>query len=311
METVLITGGTGLIGRALSRRLVENGYQVVVLTRNVDRAKQIFADRVDVVQWDYQRADDVVEQVERAGIIVNLAGESIAGETTGAILTKRWSNAQKQRILQSRVNVGNQLAEAIRIASTKPRVFIQASAIGYYGPSSDDTLDELSPAGSDFLAQVCQAWEESTQAIEALGVRRVIIRTGLVLAKDGGILPLMLLPVKLFVGGALGSGKQYLPWIHMDDEIESIMYLIENNTLSGPFNLVAPTPVRQIDFVRTAGKLLNRPAFLPVPAFVLRLVLGEKATLVLDGQNAVPKRLLEAGFRFNYPELESALQSLL
>ena len=308
---VLLTGGTGLIGRALTADLVGDGHSVTVLTRSPQNAAPRLPAEVAIHPWDARSLAGWAHLVAKADAVVNLAGESIAGENLFAILTRRWTPAVKARIRESRVRVGELLTQAIQQADRKPAVFVQASAVGYYGPASDHDLTEDAPPGDDFLARLCVDWEGATAAVEALGIRRVVIRTGLVLARDGGILPVMLTPVRFFVGGPLGSGRQAVPWIHIADEVSAIRFLMESEAAHGPYNLAAPNPVTQGEFVQTAGHVLHRPAFLPAPAFALNLALGEKATLVLDGQRAVPHRLLEAGFHFQYETLDAALRDLL
>jgi len=308
---VVLTGGTGLIGRTLCARLLEAGHTLSVLTRAPARAETLLPPEVRLRAWDAAHPDGWARLLDGADAVVNLAGESIAGETLPAILLRRWTAETKERIRRSRIRAGQALVEAIRQARRPPRILVQASAVGYYGSASGHTVDESAPPGDDFLARVCVEWEASTAAVEALGVRRVVIRTGLVLAPTGGILPILLLPVQLFLGGPLGSGRQAVPWIHIADETEAIRFLLEEAGASGVYNLCAPQPVTQAEFVRRAAHLLRRPAFFPAPAPLLRLALGEKAALVLEGQRAVPRRLLEAGFRFRYPKLDGALQALL
>lgn len=310
---VLLTGGTGLIGRALAAELSAHGHRVYVLTRNPQAAAARLPKEVHIHPWDGRSLGGWSDLVAEVDGIVNLAGENIAGEGLLALLTRRWTPKVKERIRGSRVRVGELLTQAIRRcrAERRPSVLVQASAVGYYGSASDRDLTEDAPPGEGFLARVCLDWEASTAEVEELGVRRAIIRTGLVLAREGGILPMMLLPVRLGLGGRLGSGRQAIPWIHIDDEVAAIRFLLENEAARGPFNLSAPQPVTNAEFMRIARRVLRRPAFLPIPAAALRLILGEKAVLVLEGQRAVPKRLLEAGFRFRYGELEPALRDLV
>ena len=307
---ILITGGTGLIGRALAGELARAGHRICVLTRNPHKAKALLPIGTQILAWEAVSAPGWESAVAKADAIINLAGESIAGEGLAAILTRRWTPEVKKRIQESRVRVGKLLTQAIQLSTSKPAVLIQASAVGYYGSISDREVTEEDPPGDDFLARVCRQWEASTTEVGAMGVRRVVIRTGLVLARQGGILPLMLLPVRLFVGGPLGNGQQAIPWIHLADEVTAIRFLLENEGAHGAYNLVAPSPVSQAEFVRTAGAVLRRPAFIPTPAGLLKLALGEKADLVLEGQRAVPRRLLEAGFTFHFKDLESALRDL-
>ena len=306
----LITGGTGLIGRALTAELAAHGYEVVILSRNPERAGGPPAG-ARLVAWDGRTAAGWGAEVEAADVVVNLAGESIAGESLPAILFRRWTADQKQRLLESRVNAGRAVVEAIQAASRKPRLLIQASAVGYYGARRSEELGEGAVSGDDALARICVEWEASTLAAETQGVRRVIIRTGVVLSPAGGVLPLVILPFRLFMGGRLGSGRQWFPWIHIADEVAAIRFLIENRAARGAFNLAAPNPLTNAAFGKLAGKVLGRPSFVPVPAFALRLLLGEMATTVLDGQRAVPQRLLALGFTFRFPDAEAALRDLL
>lgn len=307
---ILMTGGTGLIGRALTKELLAQGHQVTILTRNPQKYQASMPDVV-LVEWNGRTPENWSHLIETTDAVVNLAGASIAGEGLSGILTQRWNDDVKQRIRRSRTAVGQALVEAIAAAENKPRVFIQSSAVGYYGPRGSEDIPESTAPGNDFLAQVCVEWEDSTQAIEAIGVRRVVIRTGLVLTEEGGILPMMLLPFRLFVGGPIGSGQQGIPWIHINDEVNAIIQLLEDETAQGAYNLTAPNPVNSKQFGKVAGKVLKRPSFFPTPGFALKLALGEKATLVLDGQRAVPTRLQEAGYKFAFTELEPALQDLL
>ncbi len=307
---VLITGGSGLIGRALVADLTHRGRAVTVLTRSPQRAASLLPPGVVAHPWDGRTLEGWSHLVSQSEAVINLAGETIAGENLTAILTRRWTPAVKTRLQESRTRIGALLSEAIANAEHKPRVLVQASAVGYYGNVSDREVTEDAPPGQDFLAQVCREWEAATASVEELGIRRVILRTGLVLARTGGIMPVMLLPVRLFVGGPLGNGKQALPWIHLADEVAAIRFLLENEA-AGPYNLSAPKPVTQREFTHTAARVLKRPAFFPTPAFALRLMLGEKAQLVLEGQRALPKRLLEAGFEFRFPTLQAALEDLL
>ncbi len=216
---ILITGGTGLIGSELIRTLLLDEHQISVLTRNPEKAKAIFPQDVLAIKWDGTSSKGWAEAIDETDAVINLAGESIAGKSLSAILTRRWTIDQKNRIKQSRKDAGKALTDAIQAASNKPHVIIQASAVGYYGPHGEETLPESEPAGMDFLGKVCQVWEASTAQLDEMGIRRVVIRTGLVLSSVGGILPIMLLPFRFFVGGPLGSGKQYIPWIHIQDQL--------------------------------------------------------------------------------------------
>ncbi|HEY81498.1 MAG TPA: TIGR01777 family protein [Anaerolineae bacterium] len=304
---ILITGGTGLIGRALIDLLLPEGHEIIVLSRNP--ARVTLPAGVQVAGWDARSAQGWAHLAEGADAIVNLAGESIAG--AGAI-PARWTAARKRRILESRLNATRAVVEAIDQARAKPKVLVQGSAVGYYGGRVDDVaLDEDAAPGDDFLAEVAVQWEAASAPVEAMGVRRALARTGLVLSATGGSLPPTLLPFKLFLGGPLGHGLQWWPWIHIRDEVRALVFLITEPRAAGPFNLTAPNPVTNRAFARVLGKVMRRPSLLPAPAFLLRLALGEMADLLLKGQRALPKRLLELGFEFEYPHLEGALRDLL
>jgi uncharacterized protein (TIGR01777 family) len=305
---IIITGGTGLIGRHLAGSLAADGHEVIVLSRNPERAQGLPAG-VRLEKWDGRTAAGWGHLADGAGAIVNLAGENLAGNNPP--FDMRWTPERKRRILESRLNAGRAVVEAIQAAATKPLVLVQSSAVGYYGPRGDEDITEQASAGSGFQADVCVQWERSTDSVEALGVRRVLIRTAPVLSPEGVLMRMMLLPVKLFVGGPIGGGQQWFPWIHLADEVAAIRFLIDQQEASGPFNLCAPGIVRNRDFYRTAGKVLGRPSFFPTPGFLLKLALGEVSELVLAGQRQIPARLQQMGFSFRFPELEGALRDLL
>lgn len=308
---ILITGGTGFIGRALIDALVADGHQISVLTRNPDKVRDALPSGVLPFQWDGRSPEGWSHLIPTIDAVINLAGESIAGENLSAILTQRWNAASKQRIQQSRVDAGNALVAAIEASPKKPEVFIQASAVGYYGACGDDEINESFDAGDDFLAETCRLWEDSTAKLDEIGVRRAVIRTGLVLDGKAGILPIMLLPFRLFAGGKLGSGKQFVPWIHLEDEVNAIRFLLTNEKARRAYNLAAPHPLTQQELAQVVGRLLHRPSFVTTPKFILKLALGEKSTLVLDGQNAIPENLLLEGFEFKFENFELALKDLL
>lgn len=301
MHTIT-TGGTGLIGRALVENLTADGHTATVLTRSPERYKGSFGPGVELVKWDGKSADGWGHLVETADAIVNLAGEGIADG--------RWTPDRKKRIQQSRVDAGNAVTEAIRSATARPQVVVQASAVGYYGPSDATPLPESAAPGNDFLSQVCFDWEASTAAVESLGVRRVIIRTGIVLSTRGGAFPKLALPFHFFAGGPIGSGAQYFPWIHIDDQVRAIRFLMENAEMSGPFNLAAPNPPTNKEFVQKLGKAMGRPALLPAPAFAFKLIFGEMSTVLLDGQRAIPAALERSGFGFSYPDAVEATRDI-
>lgn len=304
---IIITGGTGLIGTALARRLAAANYDIIILSRNPDKATGLPAG-VKAVKWDGRTAQGWGHLADGAKAIINLAGASIAGD---GFLPSRWTEKRKKLIMDSRVQAGQAVVEAVTAAATKPELVVQSSAVGYYGPHGDETLSEATGPGNDFLAQVCQAWERSTQPVVQQGVRLVVIRTGVVLSTQGGAFPLLLLPHKLFVGGPMGSGKQWLPWIHLEDEVWAIQFLIENSQAQGVFNVCAPEPVTNRQMSQVIGKAIGRPSFLPVPGFALKLLLGEVASLVLDGQRQIPQRLIQSGFPFSHPDLLPAIRHLV
>ncbi len=298
---VLISGGSGFIGSALTTDLVRDGHEVIILSRQVN-ASQSLSPRVRFVHWDARTVGAWAAELEQVDAVVNLIGESIGA--------KRWTQAQKQEIFASRVNPGNALTQAIHSASHKPGVFVQISGIGAYGIGEDKVFDESDDYGADFGASVTRAWEASTSPVEEMGVRRVVARTGVVLHARKGALPRMLLPFKLFVGGRLGSGRQWFSWVHLVDAVRGIRFLIDNLAARGIFNLCAES-VPNREFARQVGKAMRRPSLIPVPAFVLKVMFGEMSTIILEGQNVTAKRLQELGFTFLYPKIDAALRDLL
>lgn len=299
---VIITGATGFIGRALAEELDQGEYEIVALSRNLTNRST--PSNISYIEWDAKNPNGWTNNVDGAYAIVNLTGENISAG--------RWTWKRKEEILQSRLNAGKAIVEAVKRVNRKPKVIVQASAIGYYGSRKDEALDESSSPGSGYLPEVAQKWELSTKEVESLGVRHVIIRSGIVLGKDGGALPRLVQPFRFFVGGPLGNGKQWFSWIHLEDEIKAIRFLMENENLNGAFNLTTPVPLVMKDFCKILGQVMHRPCWFKVPGFMLRLAVGEMAeALLLTGQRVLPKRLLEAGYRFLYPEAEPALQQIL
>jgi uncharacterized protein (TIGR01777 family) len=298
---VLVVGGSGLIGRALVTSLVEDAHQAVVLTRRPAEVRGL-PPGVRAAGWDGRSLGAWVEEVAGADAIVQLAGESIFG---------RWTAAKKRRLASSRVASSRLLAEACAAVRRRPAVFVQGSAIGFHGDRGDEVVDETTPAGEGFLADLAVEWEAASAAVEALGIRRPVVRTGLVLARDGGALPLLRLAHLAFAGGPLGRGRQWVPWIHQADEVGAIRFLLEHPQATGPFELVAPEVVRNGELSRQLATLLRRPSWLPAPAFAVRLMLGELAESLLGGQRARPAALLALGYRFRFPGLAAALADLL
>lgn len=296
-----IAGGTGLIGTALAESLLGEGHEVRILSRNPHRVAEAY----QAYSWE---ETSLTAGVTGAEVVINLAGASLAGNH---LLDMRWTPKRKREIIASRVKAGQALLQAISGLERKPEVFVQASAIGFYGNQGLEPANENSPPGGDFLAQVCREWEEASAGLEQQGIRRLVVRIGLVLSSTGGLLPTLALPFRFFVGGRIGSGSQYLSWIHLKDVVGSIKYLIEDPTLQGYYNLSAPNPATNQDFSAALGRTLRRPAWLPLPAPAMRLFLGEAATLALDGRPVYPARLLQAGYPFIFPELKVSLRDLL
>ncbi len=301
---MIITGGTGFIGRPLSQRFNNKDYEVICLTRNASLAKEKWGNRVKFVDWNGRNAVGWGGYAEGASAIINLAGDNIAAG--------RWNEKKKQRIIQSRLHAGEAVVKAVKSVKKKPSVVIQASAIGFYGNRGDELLDEASSSGEGFLGEVTRKWEASTQEVETEGVRRVVIRTGMVLGKDGGALVRLVQPFRFFLGGHVGNGEQWNSWIHLEDVIQSILFLMERNDLSGPFNLTAPRALKNKDFCREIGEVLGRPSWFPAPGFLLKLLFGELAKeTLLSGQRVLPKRLEDSGYDFIFPETKKALADIL
>lgn len=297
---MLIAGGSGFLGRALSQSLLGDGHEVWVLTRRQRVTHDALGD-VRMLLWDGRSCGEWAEAVSEVDAVVNLSGESIGRWP--------WNARRKEYLRDSRVLPGLALAEAVCRARRRPAVFLQASGVNHYGARGGPAT-ESTPAGEDFLARLTCEWEASTQAVEELGVRRVIARLAVVLSASAGMLPRMALPVRLFLGGPIGSGKQTVPWIHVTDAVGAMRFLLEQPAARGPFNLVAPHLVNNAEFLYTLARVLRRPFWLPVPSLPLRLILGEMSVLLLEGRPIQPQRLLELGYRFHYAHLEDALQAL-
>jgi hypothetical protein len=292
---ILITGGTGFIGSALSRGLRDGGHSVVVTTRRQ-------TDSSEMLTWNPPALipPDIISNIDA---VVNLAGESIS--------SGRWTRARKERLMSSRIDTTDALVKSMEKAGSGPKVLISASAIGYYGAHGAEYVTENTPPAQDFLAGLCRAWETEALKAEESGVRVVLLRTGVVLGSGGGALSQMVVPFKLFMGGHIGSGEQWLSWIHVDDEVGIIRHALENGSVSGPLNLTAPDPVTNKEFSSALGKTLGRSSWLPVPGFVLKIALGELGQIALTGQRVIPEKALETGYKFKYPEVNGALKDIL
>jgi uncharacterized protein (TIGR01777 family) len=300
-QRIVISGGTGFLGRRLAARFSREGHEVVVLTRS-GRLPGDMAELTGVraVRWDAVSGGEWERELDGAQAVIHLAGEQAVGV--------RYTEQVKQRIVDSRVKSGEALVRAIEKAKSRPEVMISSSGVGYYGGRLDAApLDEGSPAGDDFLASVCVVWEGAVQPVEALGVRLVVARLGIVLGKGGGALETMARPFKWFVGGVIGSGKQMFTWIHVDDVVDVIARARTDASLRGPVNVAAPNAVDHTELAHALGRALHRPAIFPVPGFALRALFAEGAVPLLTGQNAVPKKLEGAGYRFQYTSIDAAL----
>ena len=315
---ILITGGTGFIGGALSQELKSVGHNVIITTRRqqIDSKEKLTWNPASLIPPDI---------ISKFDAVINLAGESIA--------SGRWTRKRKELLLSSRVNTTHALVESMKQIPLNPwsplappeagkppllkgdrgglpKVLISASAIGYYGAHGDEYVTEDTPPASDFLAEVCKAWEAEALKAQELGVRVVLARIGGVLESDGGALPKMMIPFKFFFGGHIGNGKQWFSWIHRDDIAGIIKYALENNSISGPVNLTAPEPVTNKEFSSALAKALSRPSWLPVPGFMVKITLGELGGVLLTGQRVVPEKILTAGYKFKYPDVDEALKAI-
>ena len=299
---VFVTGGTGLIGRHLVAELMERADEVTCVTRSAERARTLLPEAVHLVEADPVQPGSWQDEVKDCDAAVNLAGESIARGL--------WSDRRKRRLRQSRLNVTRNLVEAIG-RSGSPNVLVSASATGYYGDGGRAALDEEHEPGSGFLSRLACEWEGTALQAESAATRVVLLRMGVVLAREDGALPRLIVPFRLGMGGPLGSGRQYFPWIHIKDLVRIFVFALNTPGLSGPINAVAPDPPTQATFARTVGEALHRPSWLPVPAFLLRIFLGEKGEMLLASQRAVPRALRARGFHFDYDNLQGALGDLL
>ena len=295
MFTILLSGASGFIGSRLAQSFAADGHRVVPLVRGRPSSDH-------TVAWDPEAGSVDREALARTrpDVVINLAGEPIA---------RRWTPKRRHRIRESRVRGTTALADALASLPVKPRVFLSGSAIGYYGAHRDEPVDEASAPGPDFLAQTAHDWERATERAASAGIRVALLRTGLVLARGGGVLARLLLPFRLGIGGRMGSGKQWMSWIAMNDAVRAVRFLVDSATASGPVNLVAPAPVRNVEFAETLAHVLHRPAVFPVPAMLLELLFGTMAdSTILASQRVMPKRLAGAGFEFRHPRLEEALR---
>ncbi len=293
---ILITGASGLVGKELQKSFAEKGYEMLLASRSEPKDD-------NHIQWTIDEGFAEPEKLEGVDVVVHLAGENVSGGI-------RWTDEKKKAIRDSRVLGTRNVVDAISKLKKKPHTFIASSAIGFYGERGDEEVTESSAAGDNFLAGVCKEWEAESRRAEDAGIRTVLLRTGIVLSKDGGALGTMLTPFKLGVGGVVGSGKQWMSWISMDDEIAIIKYAIENENIRGAVNAVAPNPVTNEEFTKTLGEVLYRPTFIPLPEFAVSMIFGEMGdALLLASTKVMPKRLEDAGFEFKFPNLKEAVEN--
>ncbi|HKY55225.1 MAG TPA: TIGR01777 family oxidoreductase [Anaerolineales bacterium] len=293
---VLIAGGSGFLGKALTNSLKEDNHDVIILTRRAPKF-------VDQIQWDGKTTKGWAYIVNEVDAVIHLAGFGLQHWP--------WTRKQKQKFIDSRVNPGLALVSAIQNASRRPRVFLQSSGVNRYGLQGVGVADESTPPGDDFLSQMTIPWEAVSEPIERLGVRCIVTRNAVVLAKRDGLFPLMALPVRIFFGGRFGNGKQAVPWIHITDHTRAVRFLLDHENAQGPYNLISPTPTSNADFMKAVAKALHRPYWFHIPEFLLKLVLGEMSILLTRGRYSQPKRLIELGFQFQFGELENAMEDLL
>lgn len=297
-KKILITGGTGFIGSYLCSELLKQGHFISIITRSPEKYSEEQSKNLQYIGW----GNDLSKAMTETDVVINLVGESLFG--------KRWTDSVKKSIYNSRIESTKELVKAMKNSDSKPDLFISVSAVGIYGDSGDKLLDESSPLGDDFLAHVCKDWEEESKKAKELGVRVVNPRLGIVFEKDGGFLQIMKLPFLFFVGGPIGDGKQYFPWVHMDDLVRGLIYPIENEAFDGPYNVCSPQPEPMNRLAEALGNVLNRPSFFRVPEFVIKTVLGEAAQPALASLNVQPKVLQISGFEFKFEDVEEALADI-
>lgn len=301
---ILIFGATGFIGKALTNYLYERNHEIAIISRNKAKAKNIFSMNIQILEWDFKNTDTLSKIISHIDVIINLAGENIA--------SKLWTKKHKVKIINSRILLGNLITDAIAISANKPELLIQASAIGIYGYDISNVCTENSKKGTGFLAYVSEIWENSTQKVSEFGVKRIVIRTGIVLGRNGGMFPILIKPIKYFIGHNFGKGTNWISWIHLEDEIKAIEFLIENNKSAGIYNLTAPQPVMSSEINKLIGARLKRPIWFKIPSSFLKLLLGEMAKeLLLSNQKVKPEKLLSEGFCFKFQTIKEAIDSII
>ncbi len=299
---IVIAGATGFIGRALTEKLSASGHEVFVLTRGVRQRVREKNGKI-LVPWDGKTPGDWVAQLDGADAVINLAGENIA--------SKRWTAVRKQEILSSRAETTRLIVNAIAQVKKKPEILVNASAVGYYGDVPEGVLTETSGAGDGFLSKTCGQWETEARKAELSGTRVVLARLGPVLGEKGGMLSKMIPPFRFFMGAPLGSGRQWISWVHRDDVTGAFLFMLDHGDISGPVNVTAPAPATMQEFCSALAKIMRRPCGFPLPGFLLKILMGAMAEIVLASQKALPEKLLRAGYQFRYSRLPEALEAIL
>jgi len=303
MKKIVITGATGSIGRRLVQELVARGDEVIVFTRNTKKAEEKIPNEVSLVKWDYKNLEEWQDQLIGVDTVIHLAGVNLGD--------KRWNDQYKKIAYESRVLSTRSLVEVIKSVEQKPKAFICANAVGIYGNRYDEILNEVSLLGKDFLADLCKDWENESRELEKINVRRITVRTSPVLVKGEGLLRQLYWPFKLFVGGPLAGGKQWFPWIHLDDIVGIYLHLIDNESIKGPVNAASPNIVQMKEFANIFGKVLHRPSIFPIPKFAMKLVAGEVADYAVMSQRTSVDKIINTGYKFKFENLEDALRNLL
>jgi hypothetical protein len=301
MKKIIIAGATGVIGKEIARLLIDRGDKVTIFSRSVEKAKSIIPDAENYIEWN-SGSTDWYKFLENQDAVINLSGENV--------MAKRWTSEHKKNIISSRIDTTASFVIAFEHVVKKPKIYISASAIGYYGHSKN-SVTENSPPGNDFLSKVVKDWETESEKIEKFNVRRINIRIGIVLDKNEGALSKMILPFKLFIGGPLGSGNQWFPWIHNSDVAGIFLFSLDNENVKGAVNCCAPDVVTMKEFCKSLGMILKRPSVFRIPEFVLKIVLGESSEVIINTAGVIPQKILEAGYKFKFKKLETALHSLL
>ncbi len=302
-KKIIITGATGLIGTKLCNALIKRGDEITIFTRNILKGKRELPEAKKFVEWDYRKPEQWKSELNGKDAVIHLAGANLAG--------RRWSSQYKKIIISSRLDSTKNLILGMEEIEEKPDLFICASAVGYYGDKDEELITEQSPASNDFLSELCKKWELEASKAEFLGIRRVSLRQAPVLSKNEGMIKEMKLPFNLFLGGPIGNGKQWLPWIHIEDLVNIYLFLLENKNITGPVNATSPNPVRMSEFADVMGKVLQRPSYFKIPKFLIRIIKGDLADSITASQRVIPKKLLDAGFDFNFKDVQTSLRDLL